>query len=149
MPRPKRFRHRPITPRGQLRIEHLEARDMPSFVTALSFTVGANSGGLVPQGSDPTAVAVGDFNGDGKKDVVSANESGPGVTLLLGKGNGKFLPRTNLVVGPAPSDILAADVNGDNRLDIVTTNNGNNTITVLRGNGNGTFKPGPDLLSRD
>jgi hypothetical protein len=86
-------------------------------------------------------VAVGDFNGDGKKDVVTANESGVGVTLLLGKGTGGFLPRKNFAVGKAPSDILAADVNGDGRLDIVTANKGNDKITVLRGNGNGTFKP--------
>src|SRR5262245_66286617 len=110
MPRPKRSRQRRhITPRAQLRIENLETRDMPSFVTATSFTVGANSGGLVPQGSDPTAVAVGDFNGDGKKDVVAANGSGVGVTLLLGKGNGGFLPVKNSVGGPSASHKPAAD----------------------------------------
>lgn len=138
---PNRYCHRrPITPRGQLRIEHLEVRDLPSFVTATSFIVGANEGGLVPQGSAPTAVAVGDFNGDGKMDVVSANERGPGVSLLLGKGNGKFMARKNLAVGPKPADILAVDVNADNRLDIVTANSGSNNVTVLRGNGDGSFK---------
>jgi len=134
-------RRRPFSiPHGRLILEPLETRDVPSFVTATSFVVGKNVDGLVPQGSDPSAVAVGDFNGDGKMDLVTANGVGPGVTLLLGKGNGRFQPRVNLLVGPDPADILAEDVNGDNRLDIVTANRGNNTITVLRGNGDGTFK---------
>ena len=69
------------TSRHRLRFETLEDRSLPSFVTAPTFTVGVNIGGLVPQGSKPVAVAVGDFNDDGKTDVVTANESRTGVSL--------------------------------------------------------------------
>jgi hypothetical protein len=36
-------------------------------------------------GSGPTGVAVGDLNGDGKKDIVVANARGNNVTVLLGR----------------------------------------------------------------
>src|SRR6476659_7480695 len=99
----------PALLRRWLRFEPLEERSLPSFVTAPSFTVGVNIGGLVPQGSATVSVAVGDFNGDGKKDVATANESGPGVSVRLGKGTGQFSPCTNFAVGNDPVYILAAD----------------------------------------
>ena len=135
--RPRRlpiFKHR-------LRLESLEDRSLPSFVTAPTFTVGVNTTGFFSQSSHPNAVAVGDFNGDGKMDVVTANETGPGVSLLLGKGNGKFQPCLNSAAGKAPAAIIAVDVNGDGRLDVVTADNGANTVSYLRGKGDGTFKP--------
>ena len=109
-------------------------------MTAPTFTVGVNTTGFFSQSSHPTAVAVGDFNGDGKMDVVTANQDGPGVSLLLGKGNGKFQPCRSFAAGDTPTNILAADVNGDGRFDVVVTNGGNNTISYLRGNGDGTFR---------
>ena len=39
----------------------------------------------------PEAIAVGNFNGDGKLDVVTANLSDDSVTVLLGNGDGTFL----------------------------------------------------------
>ncbi len=142
-PMPGSFRsrfQRRVPSHGRLRIELLEDRTLPSFVTATSIVVGSNSSGFFSQSSKPVAVAVGDFNGDGNSDVATANESGPGVSVLLGTGKGTFLPRVNYATGPTPAGILAADVNGDGRLDIVTANKGNDTISVLRGRGDGTFK---------
>ncbi len=45
--------------------------------------------GLDP-GSSPNAVAVGDFNGDGKLDLAVANHDNSTVTVLLGNGDGMF-----------------------------------------------------------
>ena len=130
-----------------LRLESLEDRSLPSFVTAPTFTVGVNTTGFFSQSSHPTAVAVGDFNGDGKMDVVTANQDGPGVSLLLGKGNGKFQPCRNFTAGDTPTNILAADVNGDGRLDVVVTNGGNNTISYLRRERRRHLQGGQDLLN--
>jgi Ca2+-binding RTX toxin-like protein len=88
----------------------------------------------------PTATAVADLRGDGLDDVITANKRNNTVSVLLGIGNGKFLPPQVLSVGPSPTNLLVTDLNGDGIPDIVTTNAGNNTISVLLGRGNGTFK---------
>src|SRR6266700_561127 len=44
-----------------------------------------------PAGHQPFAVAVADFNGDGKLDLVVANLGSDNVTILLGDGRGGFV----------------------------------------------------------
>ena len=100
-------------------------------------------------GSSPIGVAVGKFTSDGNLDLVSANSGllsassndyGPGsVSVLLGRGDGTFLPAVNYAVGLGPFGVAVGDFNG--HLDIVTANNGDDTISVLLGNGDGTFQP--------
>ena len=56
-----------------------------SFGPAASFAVGF----------DPRSVAIGDFNGDGKQDLVVANSGSSTVSILLGDGAGSFGPASN------------------------------------------------------
>src|SRR5262249_27370948 len=50
-----------------------------------------DSGANFPSGSPaPSAIAVGDFNGDGKLDIVTCNEIGNSVSVLLGSGGTTF-----------------------------------------------------------
>ncbi len=44
----------------------------------------------IPLGKQPAALAVGDATQDGIPDVVTANSSSPGVSILRGLGNGSF-----------------------------------------------------------
>ena len=53
----------------------------PLFLPAVTYASG---------GDYPISVAVGDMNGDGKPDVVVANQSSSTVGILLGNGNGTF-----------------------------------------------------------
>jgi hypothetical protein len=86
-----------------------------------------------------TASAVGDFNGDGKLDVVTTNPNGATVGVRLGNGDGTFAAAVNYGTGTNPSAVLVTDVNKDGGLDLVVANSGSNTVSVLLGNGDGTF----------
>ena len=92
-------------------------------------------------GNRPSSSAVGDVNGDGIPDIVTANAGDGTVSILIGNGNGTFQPQFIVAVGSNPRSIALADLNGDGKLDIVTVNANDNTISLLRGNGNGTFQP--------
>jgi len=95
-----------------------------------------------PAGSDTntSAIALGDFNGDGIIDAVTAGVSG--IWLFTGKGGGAFNPGVLIPFnpgGPLGGDLAAADFRKDGKLDLVAS-----TLTgfaVLLGNGDGTFQP--------
>jgi hypothetical protein len=93
-----------------------------------------NLGGI-PVGSSPEFVATGDFNGDGKLDLVTANSDSNNVTMLLGDGTGGFIPAPGspLPAGNAPFCVVVADFNGDGRADLAIVNFIDGTISILLG----------------
>lgn len=91
-------------------------------------------------GTYPTAFALGDFNGDGKPDVVTANMYGGSVSVLLGKGDGSFQSQQSVSAGGLPVAVTVGDVNNDGAADIVVANHVDSAVGVLLGNGDGTFK---------
>ena len=112
---------------------------------------------LVNGGNNPTFLAAGDFNGDGKTDLVVSGlgtllSGGNGnLTILLGNGDGTFRSPIPLNAGLNPSAIAQGDFNGDGKIDIAVldfgTFSGNNgAVDILLGNGDGTFQP-PMLLN--
>jgi VCBS repeat protein/putative Ig domain-containing protein/HYR domain-containing protein/HYDIN/CFA65/VesB family protein/S-layer family protein len=98
-----------------------------------------------PTGEGAFSIAVGDFNGDGKPDVTTANGASGGnnkVSVLLGDGTGGLGPKTDFSVGTGdtrPFMIAVGDLNRDGKQDIVTANNVANTVAVLLGDGAGGF----------
>jgi hypothetical protein len=89
------------------------------------------------------AIAVGDFNGDGKPDLVTADEGFGAVSVRLGEGNGAFLPRQAFSVGYRPVAVAEGDFNGDGKLDVVVANGGPDAdnVSIMLGNGDGTLQP--------
>ena len=98
-------------------------------------------------------LAAGDFDGDGDQDlVVTINDPGVGLALLIGRGDGTFaapvnFPNTSGFDSPA---VVAADMTNDGMLDVVIAHQiacytapciVANTISVMVGNGDGTFQP--------
>ncbi len=104
-------------------------------------------------GYSPTALAVGDVNGDSKPDLVITNcgtgtACGEGsVGVLLGNGDGTFATAVPYDSGGIyPDGVAIADVSGDGKADVVvansSTSNTNNAgdVGVLLGNGDGTLQ---------
>jgi FG-GAP-like repeat len=88
----------------------------------------------------PGALAVGDFNGDGKTDIAVANFTGSAVSILLGNGHGGLtLSPTTAAVGVNPNFIAVGDLNRDGKLDLVVTSAGGPEVAILLGNGDGSF----------
>lgn len=84
-------------------------------------------------GSGPSSVAVGDLNGDGHPDLVTANNASNDVSVLLGRGDGTFAAAQAFAVGVQPHSVAVGDLNGDGHLDLVTANSGSNDVSVLLG----------------
>lgn len=84
----------------------------------------------------------GDFNNDGKLDLIVA--SGPNVYVLAGNGDGTFAPAYGSA-GPANSVITGihvADINGDGKQDIVINGKRGTTglVATMLGNGDRSFQ---------
>jgi hypothetical protein len=100
-----------------------------TFAAAVSFSIGTN----------PFSVAVGDFNGDGQQDLVSANRVSNNVSVLLGNGAGSFNAATNFAFGSLPIFVAVGDFNGDGKQDLAVANNGSGNVSILLGDGGGGF----------
>jgi FG-GAP-like repeat len=92
-------------------------------------------------GTSPSAVAVGDFNGDRKQDIAVTVDSNNRVYIYSGNGDGTFSFAISYVVGSQPVAIAAVDLNHDGKLDLAVVNRQSATVSVLIGNGDSTFAP--------
>ena len=95
----------------------------------------------------PLSATMGDVNGDGKLDIITANYLSDTASVLLGNGNGTFGAKASFATGTNPKSVTLGDVNRDGRLDIIIANSGSNSVSVLLGNGNGTFGPKTDFAT--
>jgi hypothetical protein len=101
------------------------------------------------------SVAAGDFNSDGRPDLVALFGDRDGVAVVLGNGDGTFQTAQIAYVGMTPTSVAVGDLNSDGKLDLVTTSYsawgyydpetgysyGGNAgyANVLLSNGDGTF----------
>jgi hypothetical protein len=101
-----------------LAVEALEARDLPSFLPPVSYAVGPEA----------DAVAVADFNGDGRDDLAVSDRYG--VSVFLGNGDGSFQDRRTYPAGLNPLSVAVGDFNGDGFPDLAVTNFSSNNVSV-------------------
>jgi hypothetical protein len=139
-------------------------------IANVTVLLGNGDGTFTASAASPTgviedaAIAVADFNGDGKLDLAvggpslatnSSDYDSGTVTVLLGNGDGTFkAPVTIASPSGFTMSIATADLNADGKPDLVVSNEENPAIManhsgvflVLLGNGDGTFTnvPAPD-----
>jgi hypothetical protein len=92
----------------------------------------------IPTASAPGFVAAGDFNGDGKSDVVATAIDYADVYVFLSQGTG-FAPPVVIVAGLKPGQVAVADFNGDSKRDLAVVNRESDIISILLGDGAGGF----------
>ena len=104
---------------------------------------GFTSSGNFPALTNPTSLTVGDFDGDGSVDVMTANPGNTSGAILFGAGNGTFGPPAKLTPGGTPQAVASGDFNNDGLPDVTFADAGSgagaNKIAVLPGRGDSSF----------
>ena len=112
-------------------------------------------------GSRPSAVAIGDLDGDAKPDVAVVDVDG--VAVLLNDGSGALLPPMTFSTGSGPLAVALGDLDGDGKADLAVANRGtytpagmpvNGDVAILLNRGSGVFVatnyaagPGPTAVA--
>jgi hypothetical protein len=105
---------------------------------------------VLEAGHAPTDLAAGDFNGDGRLDLLAAvpgnlGQNPGGLSLFLGNGDGTFQPAAKVPAGNIPSSLAVADFNRDKKTDVAVSNRQlvtggtMDSIRLLTGDGKGGF----------
>ncbi|MGH8398144.1 MAG: FG-GAP-like repeat-containing protein [Gammaproteobacteria bacterium] len=99
---------------------------IPTFAPRQSF----------PTGITPQSVRTADINGDGRPDIIVANQNGDTVSVLLnttapGAAIPSFAAQQIYDAGDGEYGLSVADVNGDGRPDIIVTNYGSDAVSIL------------------
>lgn len=130
-----------------------------TFLTPVNLVTDSAPRNVLPLQS-PSTIAIGDFNGDGKADIVMVNnkdvpafgrapaQNPPGTaSVLLGNGDTTFQAPRKFALGVSPDPVVTGDFNGDGRLDFAVANRLSGSVSVYSGTGDGNFPTRTDYLA--
>jgi len=90
-------------------------------------------------GTVPFSLAIADLGTDHIPDLAVGDFGSNNVSILLGKGAGKFRPAISYPAGFGVLQVSTGDFNGDDVADLVLSNAGSNAVSLLPGKSDGTF----------
>ena len=99
-----------------------------SFAAKVDFTTGLH----------PVTVAIGDLDGDSKRDLVVANQLSDNISVLRntsisgGINGSTFAAKTDFATGNQPVSVAIGDLDGDGIPEIAATNNNSNTVSLFQ-----------------
>jgi cysteine-rich repeat protein len=124
----------------------LDVISVGELFTEVLFT-GVNRIQSFKAGEEPSSVAVGDINKDGRLDVVTAYAGSDAINIAFQSLSGdlEISPvdssiLNNVATFPDPASLALGDLNADGALDIVTADAGFNGVSIFLGNGDGTLQ---------
>lgn len=137
-------------------VSHFQVRDVngddrPDVITTsatagtVSVLLGLGDGSLSESvqysvADQPRSLTLGDVNGDGHLDVVTAHGSDT-LTLLLGDGTGQFARGPDIPLSGEIRKAVLADINGDGVLDLAAGDLAGEQLLIALGDGAGSFTP--------
>jgi hypothetical protein len=106
---------------------------------------GLSNGSTPTVGTSPQGIALGDLDGDGDLDLVTASPVSNAASVRLNNGSGTFGGGSEVGVGAGARKVALGDFDGDGDLDMVVATRQVNTVSVRFNNGNGTFGGGAEV----